>query len=671
MLDSNSSNQNPPLQKGDGHVEKPDTRANAPGIVFLIDNENRISAVNQVTCDLLGFSEKEILGKPAMYLFDNRESFETTLKEIRDKSHLLSDRLLLKSKAGTLITIEFSGSLLIESNNRSDNIIITAHNISTNNNNEIASGKNRHVSSNGLIKPNRDLSTRNITETDRLEIMNSIDLVILLCDKNGKIIVHNKALNKLINNKDLNPAGKDWKELLMEKGFTSESIHGKKSELFQQSTKQWYLLNSYPFKSVDADFSGHVITIKDNTDVKFITDELINSTEFINTNRKELHSALSQISILMSNVTKETDTSIRLGNPHLEKCYEVKNCKKKNCPCYGKEASRCWQIAGTYCGGEVQGAFAQKFGNCTICEVYTKASADPIFQIGEQFNNMMHVIETKNHELEDAYKDLRTTQSHILQQEKMASIGQLAAGVAHEINNPMGFISSNLGTMSKYIEKLEEFIALLVSIADKLGNDETTTLINDKRNKLKISYILEDIMPLIMESLDGAERVKSIVKNLKSFSRVDEADIKQVNLNECIESTLNIIWNELKYTTTILKEYGTLPLTKCYPQQINQVIMNLLINAAHSIESQGEIKIKTWNENSSIHISISDTGCGIPEDKINSIFEPFFTTKEVGKGTGLGLSITYNIIQKHNGKITVESGIGKGTTFTAEIPIVE
>jgi two-component system NtrC family sensor kinase len=190
-------------------------------------------------------------------------------------------------------------------------------------------------------------------------------------------------------------------------------------------------------------------------------------------------------------------------------------------------------------------------------------------------------------------------------------------------------------------------------------------------NPVRVLFVddTEDIKGLITESLDGSERVRKIVQGLKSFARVDEAEYKYADINECIESTINIVWNELKYKATLKKDYGNLPLTKCYPQQINQVFMNLLINAGHAIESQGEITIKTWAEDGSIWVAISDTGHGIPKEDLNKIFEPFFTTKEVGKGTGLGLSITYEIVQKHDGEITVESEVGKGTTFTVRLPI--
>ena len=273
-------------------------------------------------------------------------------------------------------------------------------------------------------------------------------------------------------------------------------------------------------------------------------------------------------------------------------------------------------------------------------------------------------------ELERAYKELKASQAKILQQEKMASIGQLAAGVAHEINNPMAFVSSNLGTLDKYVHRMTEFIQTQSEVIASLQATEAIEGLKRKEKELKLDYITEDIKGLISESLEGSERVRKIVQGLKSFARVDEAEYKYTDMNECIESTINIVWNELKYKATLKKDYGNLPLTKCYPQQMNQVFMNLLINAVHAIEKQGEIAIQTREEDGKILVAISDTGRGIPKEQLSKIFEPFFTTKEVGKGTGLGLSITYEIVQKHNGEITVESEVGKGTTFTVRIPIL-
>ena len=280
-------------------------------------------------------------------------------------------------------------------------------------------------------------------------------------------------------------------------------------------------------------------------------------------------------------------------------------------------------------------------------------------------------LETSNRQLENAYTDLQAAQSKMLQQEKMASIGQLAAGVAHEINNPMGFITSNLTSLDKYVVKLKDFISRQSDLLQNGKGDHELERLKEKRKELKIDFILEDIKDLTRESLSGAERVKKIVQDLKSFSRVDQAEYKQADINECIESTINIVWNELKYKATITREYGEIPLTICYPQQLNQVFMNILMNAANAIEKQGQITVRTWKDDGSILASVCDTGCGMASEIMKRIFEPFFTTKEVGKGTGLGLSITYDIIKNHGGEITVQSEIGKGSCFTIRIPIVE
>jgi len=191
----------------------------------------------------------------------------------------------------------------------------------------------------------------------------------------------------------------------------------------------------------------------------------------------------------------------------------------------------------------------------------------------------------------------------------------------------------------------------------------------EQRKRLKMDYILEDIPQLIAESLEGAQRVRKIVQDLKSFSRVDESEHKRVDINECLDSTINIVWNEIKYVATLEREYGDIPPLLCYPQQINQVFMNLLVNAAHAIEGKGVIRVRTWREGDSLCVAVSDTGCGIAPEIQKRIFEPFFTTKEVGKGTGLGLSISYDIIRKHQGDIVVESEPGKGSTFTVKLPL--
>lgn len=274
-------------------------------------------------------------------------------------------------------------------------------------------------------------------------------------------------------------------------------------------------------------------------------------------------------------------------------------------------------------------------------------------------------------DLQETHEQLKISQSTILQQDKMASIGQLAAGVAHEINNPMGFISSNLSSFDKYRKKLFSYIESLEEIISQTGQEAAIDNKNLIRKKHKIDLLAEDIIDLIDESLDGANRVKVIVQNLKGFSRVDQAQEEEADINDCLDKTLSIAWNEIKYKARVEKDYTELPMVLCFPQQLNQVFLNLLVNAAHAIDDdkEGVIRIITRHENDRVSISISDSGCGIPEESLKRIFEPFFTTKEVGKGTGLGLSIAYDIVTKHGGELQVTSSPGEGTTFTVLLPI--
>jgi len=263
----------------------------------------------------------------------------------------------------------------------------------------------------------------------------------------------------------------------------------------------------------------------------------------------------------------------------------------------------------------------------------------------------------------------------LIQSEKMASIGTLAAGVAHEINNPVGYIYSNLRILEKYNKTLEGYdkkVQNVIKENSERKKDDFETFIKELdslRKEYKVDYLLEDFKDAVMESLEGTEKVKKIVLDLKDFSREEKSEMKCANINDGIEKTLNVVWNELKYKAEVKKDFGDIPEIECDIQKLEQVFMNILINAAQAIEKRGKITIKTFGEDKSVIVRISDTGKGIPKENMNKLFDAFFTTKEAGKGTGLGLSISYKIIQDHYGRIDVESEIGKGTIFTIKLPV--
>jgi PAS domain S-box-containing protein len=268
-------------------------------------------------------------------------------------------------------------------------------------------------------------------------------------------------------------------------------------------------------------------------------------------------------------------------------------------------------------------------------------------------------------------KKLEEAQNQLLQSEKMASIGQLAAGVAHELNNPIGFVNSNLGTLRTYIDDIFMIAdAYETALRASGATDPACEAVRTLKAAKDFDFLRQDIVQLLGESADGLQRVKKIVQDLKDFSRPGETNWQWADLHAGLDSTLNIVWNELKYKCTVKKDYGELPPVRCLLSQLNQVFMNLLVNAAHAIEIQGDITIATRRlGEDAVQISIADTGKGIAPEHLNRIFEPFFTTKPVGKGTGLGLSIAWGIINKHHGKIEVASEVGKGTTFTITLPV--
>jgi signal transduction histidine kinase len=290
----------------------------------------------------------------------------------------------------------------------------------------------------------------------------------------------------------------------------------------------------------------------------------------------------------------------------------------------------------------------------------------------ELLNTTVELKNEKDEQHKLIYK-LQEAHNQLLHSEKMASIGQLAAGVAHEINNPIGYVNSNLGSLRKYVTDLFRLLDLYEQMNDVMQQLPETApthkLIMQAKQDIDFNYLKEDLACLIYESQEGLNRVTEIVQNLKDFSHADKPEWQWADIHNGLNSTLNIVHNEIKYHVEVIKEYGDLPLVECLAPQLNQVFMNMLVNAAHAIEGRGTITIRTGTENDKVWIEFSDTGKGIQTDQVKNIFDPFFTTKPIGKGTGLGLSLSYGIIKKHNGNIEVESEIGKGTSFRIWLPI--
>ncbi len=312
------------------------------------------------------------------------------------------------------------------------------------------------------------------------------------------------------------------------------------------------------------------------------------------------------------------------------------------------------------------------FSTTFLKDEFSNLMVFSFLNIGEQVATETKLRESRD-KLQSANTQLKEHKDRIVQSEKLASIGQLAAGVAHEINNPVGYVTSNLGTISEYIDTMKSIISLYQELA-ATSEDEKLKAIRESIHEIEededLEFIIEDCEKVMAESMEGVHRVAEIVQNLKSFAREDSDARGPHNINDGIDTMIKMVWNELKYSCEIVKEYDQIPVVQCHKGQVNQVIMNMLVNASHAMpEGGGIITVGTSLKEGQLEISIADNGSGIPEEVLSKIFDPFFTTKDVGKGTGLGLSISHGIIFDHGGSIEVDSEVGKGTTFRIYLPL--
>lgn len=298
---------------------------------------------------------------------------------------------------------------------------------------------------------------------------------------------------------------------------------------------------------------------------------------------------------------------------------------------------------------------------------YANELADLNTNLEEKVRERTVALQKSHQDLEKAYKELQGAQAQLVQSEKMASLGQLVAGIAHELNNPVSFIYGNMDHLEEYINNIKEILSGFRDL--KSVSPEEKKQMDHLIQEIDLDFLLKDLDKLIKSCKNGAERTKDIVASLRSFSRLDEAALKRADIHEGINSTLEILTHLYKNRINVHKEYGDIPKINCFAGELNQVFMNLLANAAQAIEDKGDVWIKTEKTDTKVKISIRDSGKGISEENKKKLFTPFFTTKPVGKGTGLGLSISYGIIEKHQGRIWAESKVGEGTTFNIELPI--
>ncbi len=313
------------------------------------------------------------------------------------------------------------------------------------------------------------------------------------------------------------------------------------------------------------------------------------------------------------------------------------------------------------------GVLAQSFNRMMIDLDTSRNELERAAQTLEQrVHERTQEIEEKNIRLTELVETMKRMQDQLVHSEKMASLGQLVAGIAHEINNPVNFISANITPLKRYVEDVKTLISQYERhFRDEGVHDEAIVRV---KNEIEFDFLVDDLDVLIRDVETGATRIKRIVQDLRNFSRLDEAELKTIDLHQSLDTTLNLLGHIYEGRITVHKEYGDLPPIDCYAGQLNQVFMNILANAGQAIAQKGNVWITTRLRGAHVSIAIRDDGAGIPEEALPKIFDPFFTTKDVGEGTGLGLSISYGIIEKHRGEITVNSKVGEGTEFTITIP---
>ncbi len=499
--------------------------------------------------------------------------------------------------------------------------------------------------------------------------------------------VTGKQLTDFIHPEDI-PACKSYiAELLQGKQGASTLEHRTRHK---DGTWRWHICNASITRDENGEAEGIVGISHDITNRRQVKEELEETQQEL----QQILSASAPLCVIDRNyeirVLNDTFCSLLGGNIDTlvgRKCYEViheANCHTENCA-----LKRALSNPGRqqYETNRTNGAGQETFYMATATPYFNADYSEVIgvvvnyMDITERKQAEKAITET-NAKLEQANRELGLIHGQLVQNEKLASIGQLAAGVAHEINTPVGFVASNFETLQKYMNKFLKLFTMYEDLGKEVqgGNKalrlEKIKTIYISREEMKIDFIMEDLEELFSDSREDLERITGIVQNLRDFSRIDQAgNACEYNLNDGIKATLTVAQNEIKYDANIYTELTEIPPLLCNSGQVNQVFLNILVNAAQAIKSQerekpGTITIKTYTADNYAVCEISDDGPGINMETKSKIFDPFFTTKDPGKGTGLGLSVSHDIIvNKHHGQLSVDSTPGKGTTFTIQLPI--
>jgi two-component system NtrC family sensor kinase len=653
--------------------------------IFVIDSDHRIIVWNSAMEELSGLPAKEMLGTRQQWkpFYSQQRPVLADLVISGDPDELRSFYSQFRDSLHVELGVQSEGWFTM-GDGKQYYLCFDAAPVQDKNGNTIAA-----------IETLLDLTERKLAEDKERKLSRAVDenpCSIVITNRDGKIEYVNKKFCEL--------TGYSWSEAIgqtpniLKSGDTApeeyadmwrtissgNTWHGEFHNRKKDGTLYWELASISPVMDKEGNITNFLAVKEDITERKQQEEELSNSREEL----QAKHDQLSEIFLLVDQAKQEWEDTLDCISDLVLMCDRWGKIRRCNRPAsalaklpYDKIIGQNWMDLFSDIKLHFRD-FNGEHGHLTddTGERHFELSVFPLKQQGnnEEKGCVVNLHDTTkllkmSEDLERTSGELHQAQMQVFQQEKMASVGQLAAGVAHEINNPMGFISSNLSTLGKYMDKINSFESSVSETVREIGNLGADEKIAELRKKMKIDYILDDTKNLLAESLDGAERVRRIVQDLKSFSRVDEAESKPASINECIDSTLNILRNEIKYVADVKLDYGDLPMLPCHPQQLNQVFMNIIANAAHSIEGHGEISIQTRLEENSIMIRISDNGKGIKQEHLAKIFEPFFTTKEVGKGTGLGLSISYDIVRKHGGELMVESEEGKGSKFTIRLPL--